>query len=338
MAALASLIVVVLRAQATAQVHQPPPAEITGRYVEAIEAYRSGDLKQAEAWATQLLREDIEIGSTYLVEKRRLHLLPAAVMFHTEVFLNKWLPLGAEHYHLARAKWIVARGDLPPDFLLGWYLCLTSYHQNWAELAEALALLEDGLERVGDEPDLRLAVGTTHEMQATLGWEADRNGRRPRRVDVEDRLEAARDQYRRALAVRPDLDEARVRLGRVLHDLGDLEEAAQVLQGLEARVENDRFLGYLQPLFMASLEAARGRFKQAADHYISAATRMPASQAPWVGLSEAYYADGQPDQAATVIEKRLADPAQSDPWWDYLRGQAWRFGDRLTALRKMSQR
>jgi len=207
-----------------------------------------------------------------------------------------------------------------------------------------------------------LTQGTFYE---TLGWTATPPGEwdvvAPRLLTSPTRsrrgqLEEAERTLRAALDASPALDEARLRLGRVLTELGRPGEALTTLAplyadasgtpvavensspGSRARTMNERWSAsrpYLVKLFIGSAEERLGHFDRAIEAYRAAAAMQPKCQTPWVALSAALRASGDQVAAADVVLKIATTATQChDPWWDYRYGSwAWRAEPLFAAMR-----
>jgi tetratricopeptide (TPR) repeat protein len=93
-----------------------------------------------------------------------------------------------------------------------------------------------------------------------------------RALELEDvDPEAARDAYRHALALDPSLVDARVNLGRIVHEAGDAREAIRLYEDALARSPDDPIVHFNLAL---ALEDAQ-RPDAAADHYRSALALDP---------------------------------------------------------------
>lgn len=142
-------------------------------------------------------------------------------------------------------------------------------------------------------------------------------------------LKAARDFYTQALAIAPTHAEARLRLARVLHQLGDLPGALAALDALPKDLPQE--LVYLSRLFRADIEAGLGHTDKSRAAYLAAMEWR--AHAPFVGLAALLRADGDAAGALAVTQRVLDDAPEFDPWWSYLRGQGWHISQRLTAAR-----
>ena len=224
------------------------------------------------------------------------------------------------------------------EFVRQWYLLVVSQVQGTRQISRSAHYLEEARSLFPDDADILLASGSHHESLTFIGTEhhpvIDEAGRRIGNAQINparERREAAR-WFRAAVDANPGLHEAAVRLGRTLHQLGDLQAAATTLETVRARAE-DPPMKYLAALFLARVEEDRGRRARAADLYVEAIKAYPEAQAGFVGVSELLYVDAQPESAAKVMTNLLQKPAPSDPWWVYVMGEWWHYDARLRAMR-----
>ncbi len=151
-------------------------------------------------------------------------------------------------------------------------------------------------------------------------------------------LREAETLFRRALEIKPDHAEARLRHGRVLAVLGrhadavvELRRAAEELAGTE--------LEYDGALFLGAEEAALGNRDAARAAYKRAASLAPRAQSPLLALSELSRRDGDRPAALAAIERLFAFPdddrsENDDPWWRYYVTQGRDAEELLDALRQ----
>ena len=144
-----------------------------------------------------------------------------------------------------------------------------------------------------------------------------------------DELERAEKLFRRALEEDPAFTEARIRRGRVLHELGKNEEAARELQQAVSALsskgstanEDDRLLLYYADMFLGAAAEALGRHDQARASYARAAKLYPGAPSARFALSQ--LAMRRNDRAAALEEARealrrpLRRDDRDDPWWRY---------------------
>jgi tetratricopeptide (TPR) repeat protein len=275
----------------------------------------------------------------------RVEDIKAAIMLHTEAHfasVSSQIP-DIDSSHLERARRLLhGYRDLEPqisaapEFVRQWFLLVIAHCQGMHRVGRSAEYLREARSLFPDSAEILLASGSHHELLAHLGrvsrYDKMGNRRRVDRVDRNDELRESIRYLRAAVFANPALHEAHLRLGRTLYLVADLEGAAAALQTVLSGA-SDEALRYLATIFSALIEEQRENRKRAADFYVQAMKLFPAAQAPYVGVSEVLYVDGQPDRAATVIGTLLDRPAPRDPWWAYLMGEWWHYDARLTAMR-----
>ena len=143
--------------------------------------------------------------------------------------------------------------------------------------------------------------------------------------------------YRRALALKPDVPETRLRLGRVMLLRGRYKEAASELRLANGSAGED-LLRYYGALFLGAAEEALGDHAAASAAYREAARLYPAAQSPHLALSALARRRG--DRAGALAEIRrvfelpASPPARDDPWWTYHGAQARNADALLEELRR----
>jgi len=143
--------------------------------------------------------------------------------------------------------------------------------------------------------------------------------------------------FRRALALKPDVPEVRLRLGRVLLLRGRYKEAADELR-LATTSAGEDLLRYYGTLFLGAAEEALGDDGAASAAYAKGAQLYPAAQSPRLALSALARRRGDRPGALTEI-RRVFDlpaspPARDDPWWTYHTAQARNADALLEELRQ----
>jgi tetratricopeptide (TPR) repeat protein len=149
-------------------------------------------------------------------------------------------------------------------------------------------------------------------------------------------LRQAESFFRRALALKPDVSETRLRLGRVLALLGRHADAANELRQAIASTD-DPLLVYYGDLFLGAEEEALGQYDAGRDAYERAAALYPTAQSPLLGLSELARRQGDRPAALRALQ-RVFDlpstrPERIDPWWSYHVAQARNADELLEDLR-----
>ena len=277
--------------------------------------------------------------------------LQAAVLMHTEAATGGWVHNDDAVLQLSAAKQFIdlRRGGnstfrLPADFRRNWHLVVAWCLQRELQYPTLIGHLDTALARYRDDPELLLAQGTFYEI---FGWSEKPPGDwvivAPRLLTSATRtrrgllLEAERA-LRRALLGAPALEEARLRLGHVLTELGRPDEAVAMLKPLQSTDQTLPF-AYLATLFVGAALERLHHLDQAATAYQQAASLRPQCQTPWVALSAVLRAKGEDDASYGMLLRTAAAGTRcADPWWDYKYGQwAWRLEATLDAMRAQVQ-
>ena len=135
----------------------------------------------------------------------------------------------------------------------------------------------------------------------------------------DDERDRARDFYRRVLALAPTHVEARLRLGRVLSQRGEHENAARELRRVVADAR-DPIVAYLGALFLGRVLETQRNVAAAREQYERAAALFPRAQAPRLSLSLLASRSGNQRSAAAGLDAAFDDRSTSpmdDPWWAY---------------------
>jgi tetratricopeptide (TPR) repeat protein len=156
------------------------------------------------------------------------------------------------------------------------------------------------------------------------------------RIDIQsagEHLGNAGDLFERALAIDPQLVEARVRLARVIAERGRHQEALKMLRQA-APLATDPVVAYFAQMFMGDAARALSDVEAAKTAYQHAADLFPRAQTPRLALSHLERRAGNTAAALAALEPlfTLSDdlPSRRDPWWDYHRGEG-RYTDALYA-------
>jgi tetratricopeptide (TPR) repeat protein len=350
------------------------PSEPSAVYLEAVERYRRGDLGVVgEDWPSAV-PEGIEALKRAQAQARKcrdcaarklIDAFPfeAAAMLHTD--RDEWergrvqdveevLPGRAPHLDAARQVL-----ELIPDearrrrFEGPWALAVALYLFRRGQWPLAEDHLDWALRRHPDDPHLLLARGSLLESHVAV--EKARGARagappgtasRDRQewdyaAELHRRLRQAEGYYRRALRASPDLFEARVRLGRVLHQSGQPGRAVAELTATAARPEADPRMLHLTYLFLGAAQEADGRPREAVEAYRTAIALQPESQPAHVALSHVLHDLGERVTSRDVLRGAVVEVRRRnewDPWWNYRWGQAMDAEGRLEALREQATR
>jgi hypothetical protein len=210
----------------------------------------------------------------------------------------------------------------------------------------AMQAADRGLDLAPDDAWLLMAAASAHEQRALIeardlgaplfapASPADRmRGDRERGDQVrtiEEETARADELLRRALVIQPDLAPARLRLGRLLAQKGDPEQAEREL--LVASRGNDAESRYLAELFLGRLGELRSDLEGAESHYRLALAAHPQSQAARLALAQVLGLAGRSEAARSLVLETLnaawpRDPG-ADPWWQYAFGP-WPEAERL---------
>jgi tetratricopeptide (TPR) repeat protein len=250
--------------------------------------------------------------------------------------------------HWPFASWLLSgleRDAASREFVRDWYRAVAAtflHRQDFGRARHHLARAREVLPR---DPVLLFYAGAMHEGQAMVTDMARPRGRAragaaqqtqhrlsdgtlvppasERNPSMRGELRSAETMYREALKHGAS-DEVRIRLGRVLGQLGRHREALNVL-GTTAPPADAR-LAYFRSLFLGSQYAALGRLKDSRTSFERAATLFPSAQVPLVAISHVSLRSGDRADALAVVDRIAALPQDTsrrvDPWLDYYRSAA----------------
>ncbi len=216
-------------------------------------------------------------------------------------------PCGGRHAHRAMDyAGLLALRERTRDFARRFFLAMT-WRAEWdACVQQARTWAKVGLKAFPEDPDLRLALGITHEKAARLGTR-----------DRERSLREARRELSRVLEAFPEYAMARVHLGRVLWRLGFTNEAQRTLEAAVAK-GGEVAPQYLALVFLGQAHERAGRVDAARAAFHRALEIEPGGQAAALGLAHALLVRGDTGAAATAAERVLSSKGSSpDPHRDY---------------------
>lgn len=326
-------------------------AQTKGPYADAIEKYRGADIDGALVTLASLdddrVRREVKQFWQQPVQEAGtwLPLARAAVLLHTEAWIKGIGGPTRPRVHLDSARTLVR--SLEPvakdgEFVREWYLLVTSHLHGRRDIGSSRPLLAEARRLFPRDGLILLASGSDHEALSGMSTgeiEYIDAGGRPNtaeRIDGRRELAGALRFYREAARVAPELDEVQLRLGRVLHRAGDLDDAARVLEAVRQRTAYAP-VKYLANVFLGMVEVDRGHLSRASELYVEAARASPNGQTAFLGLSEVAYLEGHPATAAERVASLVIRP-KDDHWWSYLLGEWWHFDARIKALREAVQR
>ena len=224
-------------------------------------------------------------------------------------------------------------------FIRDWYLVVASRLQLADERVFLKRHVREGLELLGDDPELLLTRGTISEVEADMAVIDRSLAREIYTSNFTQRwreyMSAAGGDYTAAARLRPDLYEATLRWGRVNAHLGDRKAARRALDEVVAS-DAPAHLRYLAQLFLGDLAEREQEPDRARAAYESALALFPAAQAPMLALSRLCDSAAEPECARRWLSQSMAAAGRGrlDPWWDYPRGQGWLKDKRLVAFRE----
>jgi hypothetical protein len=205
-----------------------------------------------------------------------------------------------------------------------------------------------GVELFPQDPDILFLAAALHEFVASAGvQDVVRTARMPIGTSLgiqpsRDELRQAESLFRRALAADANHLEARLRLGRVLAQLGRPPDAARELRSVVAATRDPLLLFYGE-LFLGEVNESLGDLEGAQRSYERARTLYPTAQSARLALSQ--LAERSGDRRGSldhVAAAAAAGDKADDPWWEYhavaARGVPARLARMYAALSEGSSR
>ncbi len=273
----------------------------------------------------------------------------------------------ADPQHFAAAHRLVGilgdRTEANPSlraFCSSWYILAASLWCANGQVAVAERTLRAGHGPLGDDPEFLLTAATIDEalMGPYESPAAAAIAHAPAKVS-QNRGEmkrtshglltmeylAAERRLKKALALRPDLVEARLRLGRVYFLLDRRADARPEFERvlLDAPGGTHPFAAAVAALFLGQLHEAADRFADARNAYERAISLQPADQAPYLALGHLLVASGRVDEGWAAVRRMLEGPGGAprtspDSYNDYRMGQAWQANQRMAELEAWARR
>jgi tetratricopeptide (TPR) repeat protein len=253
----------------------------------------------------------------------------------------------AVHWEIARLllDYVMAGGAGGPapgrdGMVRRWYRATAAWMQSVED--HDTVHLDHAREIFPTDPDMLFLSGAQHETYASSHIQsAVHSAVLPFGVSFalgseRAELRQAEGFFRRALEIKPDHGEARLRLGRVLGILGRHVDAARELRQALASVDDD-LLRYYGELFVGAEEESLGQYDAAFDAYHRAAALYPTAQSPWLALSQLARRRGDRAAALRALQHVFdlpAEPDGDDPWWTYYVAQARNTDQLLEDLRR----
>lgn len=216
-----------------------------------------------------------------------------------------------------------------PEFVRRFYLAAALQAHTRGCFLDARRWSRVGLRRFPKDALLNLALGTTTESVAFVTPPPRSLRPNPTTAQVKqaqgaasqyrDLWEESRRAFEEAVGADPSLDEAGLRLGRVLLRLEKNERARALFEAILAR-STDPQLRYLAHLFLGRIHEQAGRAREADAKYGAALAILPASQVAAVAVAHLRETQGQVAEARDVLERALAHTRKrtvADPYWEY---------------------
>ena len=350
----ALLLLAVLAAVSAPLAAAPRDAAIGDAYLALVVRYHAGDrtavTSDLASWDTADLEAAFRALPTALgiASERegvsRTALVATAIVAHLDVVRRAETTRDLDR-HLAAGQRLT---DLLPvdkpamDFKAGWYHAAGTVMFRLSKYDAARQQFEMARRLRPGDPAILLALGSAHEIEGTmrlrqrvepalLGAQSDG----ARQESAEDRLEQAADLYRAAIAMAPDLYEARLRLARTRYLQGRVDAADAEAGALAAQV-TDGHLRYLTLLIGGGISESAGRQREAVDKYRGARALCRGCQSATLALSQILLRMGDRKGARDLVDRLVnvsAWPVPDDPWLDYQMGQWYRIEAMLEQLR-----
>ena len=335
---------------------QGPPDETLYQiqvYDGLVNTYRSGDLPATLAkldamLASRTASQQLKFWLKSAGEKRRIGSVECVMLIYTEAVYAAWrknLPLalnGSRRYlpYLTMVRAELRRLDGRSAFLRRWYpfweAMLHGIIDDFDTWDPGLDLLPEALEAYPDDSEILLGAGARYEL---LWWRLEENSHRSLvggQFSSRDRLVRASGYLRRSIAANPAESEARLRLARVLAELGEYREGLAVIAGDDWKSES--VFEYLARMVEGDLYERLGDTGAAAAAYDKAIPLVRVPQSARIAKAFLEHQSGARQEAVEEVLRATSLPLdENDPWWVYLRGQLWRRDTYLKRLRSMVQ-
>jgi tetratricopeptide (TPR) repeat protein len=302
------------------------PAAGTAQNADPLHAYRAAiilyqtkqadaAMRAAESWKPESVRRE----TLPLVNDRNPRLAPGVALLMTELARRDARSESSERIAVAELLVRSLRRDSPEirEFQERWYTFMVSVLTEELNPVGARPLIDRGLRLVGDSARLLLMSGLAFEMTTYPHTACPTANCEPIGEQAAARnLQQAADAYRRATVLDPHLTEAHLRLGRVLHVLGDPGGARQELAEVE-RISSRADTLYLAALFRSDLNQDEGDLQAAAaeaERAVSIAPEYPSARIALAHLSDRL---GLFDRSRQIVNQLFRIPQAGDPWWQF---------------------
>ncbi len=220
---------------------------------------------------------------------------------------------------------LVMLGVDETSFVPRWYLGMTLRSHANGCLGDAMQWAQMGLKWFPKSPELLLARGTLYETTASLTWDAysattpGTPGERETPSWRRQWLDKARQDFDRALEADAELEEARLRRGRVQWLLGENAAAHALFDAVLASDADDSLL-YKARLFRGRCYEEEKELERAEADYRAALVLEPAGQSAAVAMSYVSWLRGKTTETREALERALLQArrrTRPDPYWEY---------------------
>ena len=254
-------------------------------------------------------------------------------------------------YQLANPHWQYARDllDALPrtpqrnPVVAQWYRAIGSHFMLQRSFAEAIDHFEAARGTVPDDPDVLYGAACLEELFGAPRIQdyvrvATQQGVIIRSVSSpQSHFKRAAEMLRKALAARPDFSEARLRLGRLLVEQENYDEALTHLQQVTASAKDSTLIYYAE-IFSGDAALGLGRPAAARTAYERALDQYPSAQAAHLGLAAALRLLGERQAAVDAVMSTVTLPSKArdeddEPWWSYYEGTPAEVDRLLASLR-----
>lgn len=237
------------------------------------------------------------------------------------------MQLQSDHWGIGRLLLDLVQPSPASNDIAGlWYRATAAYLLSRLDYAESVPHLTWARQRFPTDAELAYDSGRLQEsfssarIQGAVSSAASITGLRPGVSSAETHVKAAEPMFRRAVELKPEFAEARLRLGRTLGVLGRHDEAVMEL-GRVVGESDDTTTVYLAHMFLGDEHQALGHRDEAASHYLEAASLFLDAQSPHLALAQLARRHGDRGGALRAIARVVALPAdvdqREDPWWTY---------------------
>jgi tetratricopeptide (TPR) repeat protein len=230
------------------------------------------------------------------------------------------------HWDAARALLDLVPADSPAAARRQqWYAASAAFMHSRGRLSDLLPHVQHARRLLPDDPDVSFYAGALHEtfsspaIQAALRTLKIDRTKKPVVGDARTHRDLAAGFFRVSLERHPGNAEARVRLGRVLGELGRRDEAERELRRALDATGAPR-IQYLANLFLGGVQMRGGRDEDARASFDRASALYPRAQSPRIALSSLARKRGRrADTTAGLLEglSAMALDDERDPWFGY---------------------